>query len=128
MKTLVVHASATVRRILCNILHDLGCTDVVEAVDGKAALDRCDASVQLVITGWSLAELSGLDLVKQLRANADTAGVRILMVTARNRKDDVAMALEAGVNGYVVKPFRADTLRSKIEELLGENPEQRAAA
>ncbi len=128
MKALVVDPSATVRRIFANILRPCGFLEILEAQDGKSALEKCDASVRLVITEWNLGDIHGLDLVKQIRANADTSAVHILMVTARSRQDDVALAVEAGVNGFVVKPFRAETLKHKIEESLGDAPEQRAAA
>jgi two-component system chemotaxis response regulator CheY len=118
MKCLVVEESGTIRRILWNALHGLGCEEIVEAADGKQALERCDAEVGLVVTGRNLPGLDGLELVKRLRQAAETAQVRILLVSARNTREDVMEAAQAGVNGYLLKPFTLDVLRQKLEELL----------
>ena len=127
MKCMVVDPSATIRRALRNTLQTLGAAEVVEAADGQQALDRADASVDIVVTEWNLPAVSGLDLVKRLRANPETARTRILMLTPRNGKDDVLAALEAGVNAYLLKPFTVDSLKNSVEMLLGAEDERAAA-
>lgn len=117
MKILVVDDSATMRRILVNSLHRLGYTSIVEAEDGKDALERYDTSVQIVITDWVMPNMSGPDLARALRAREDGREVPILMVTSRGTRDDIVTALEAGVSNYVVKPFTPQTLKEKIEQL-----------
>lgn len=130
MKCLVVDDSATMRRILRNLLLVLGADEVVEAHDGKQALERCDATVGLVATGWNLPTMSGLELTRTLRANPETANLRIIVVSSRNRKSDVQAAIAAGANDYVLKPFVPETLRLKLEELMRDPPapEQAQAA
>jgi two-component system chemotaxis response regulator CheY len=117
MKGLVVDSSATMRRIFANALRGLGCDEVVEAVDGKQALDLCDRDTAILVTTWKLVGMGGTDMVRDLRANPETAHVRILMVTARNLKRDVLEAHEAGVNAYLLRPFTAEALRHRLMEL-----------
>ena len=116
MKFLVVDDSATMRRILVNSLQRIGYTEFVEAGDGQEALDRCDASVQFVITDWNMPNMSGLDLARALRAKGTT--VPILMVTTRSVREDIIAAIEAGVNNYIVKPFTPQVLKEKIDAVL----------
>lgn len=118
MKCLVADPSATLRRALRNALAGIRCDEIVEAADGQQALDRCDASVDVVITEWNLPVLSGVDLVRRLRSQPDTANVRVLMLTARNQRADVLEAREAGVNRYLLKPFTLEALRHHLEALL----------
>jgi len=127
MKCLVVEDSATMRRVLANALRGAGC-EVVEASDAKHALERCGRDIHAVITAWSLPGMSGVELVRALRANPETAGARVLMVTARNLKHDVLEAIAAGVDSYLLKPFAAEALHGKLVELLRSGPEERAAA
>jgi two-component system chemotaxis response regulator CheY len=127
MKCLVVDPSATLRRALRNTLKTLGAVEVIEAADGEQALERTGEGVDLVITEWNLPVVSGVDLVKRLRANPATASLRILMLTPRNGKNDVLAALDAGVNAYLLKPFTAESLRNSIEMLLGVEGGQAAA-
>ncbi len=93
MKFLVVDDSATMRRILVNSLQRIGYTEFVEAGDGQEALDRCEASIQFVITDWNMPNMSGLDLTRALRAHADGKSVPILMVTTRSVKEDIIAAV-----------------------------------
>jgi two-component system chemotaxis response regulator CheY len=118
MKFLVVDDSATMRRIVINSLQRIGFTDVVEAGDGKEALDRFDASVQFVITDWNMPNVSGLDLSRALRSRPDGGDVPILMVTTRSVREDILAAVEAGVNNYIVKPFTPQVLKEKIDTVL----------
>ena len=122
MKCLVVDDSAITRRILVNSLRQIGFRQIVEATDGKQALELCAADVDVVITDWNMPGMPGVELVRSLRANPDLARIPVLLVTARNGKDDVVEAANAGVNGYIVKPFTPDTLKGKLEELLAGRP------
>jgi two-component system chemotaxis response regulator CheY len=117
MKCLVVDDSATMRRIVVNSLKTIGYADVVEAGDGKEALAKCDASVHLVITDWNMPNMGGLDLVKALRGNPDTAKLPILMVTTRSVKEDILQAVEAGVSSYILKPFTPQVLKEKLDQI-----------
>ena len=119
MKCLVVDDSAITRRILVNSLRAIGFTKIVEAVDGKQALDVCTTDVDIVITDWNMPGMPGVELVRSLRANSEFAAIPVLLVTARSGKDDVVEAASAGVDGYVIKPFTPEVLKSKIEEVLG---------
>ncbi len=117
MKCLVVDDSATMRRIVVNALKSIGMTDVVEAGDGSQALQACDPSVELVITDWNMPVMDGLGLVKALRANAATAKTPVLMVTTRSVQEDIIQAVEAGVTGYILKPFTPQILKDKISQI-----------
>jgi two-component system chemotaxis response regulator CheY len=122
LRFLVVDDSATMRRIVINSLHRIGFGDVIEAGDGREALDRFDASVSLVITDWNMPNMTGTELAKALRARPDGRAVPILMVTARSVREDIITAMEAGVNNYVVKPFTPQVLKEKIDALLSAAP------
>jgi two-component system chemotaxis response regulator CheY len=122
MKWLVVDDSATMRRIVVNALKSLGYTETVEATDGGEALSKCDASVGFVITDWNMPVMGGLDLIKGLRARPESQNTPILMVTTRSVKDDIMAAVQAGVSGYIVKPFTPQLLKEKIDEILAGAP------
>jgi two-component system chemotaxis response regulator CheY len=119
MKFLVVDDSATMRRIVVNSLSRIGFTTCVEAGDGAEALAAFDASVDFVITDWNMPNVSGLEFVKALRARADGTKVPILMVTTRSVREDIVQAAQAGVSNYIVKPFTPQTLKEKIDAILG---------
>lgn len=119
MKCLIVDDSATMRRILVNALKSIGFANVVEAGDGKEALERIDAEVGLVITDWNMPVMGGLELVRALRGREDTAKLPVLMVTTRSGKEDILEAVTAGVNSYILKPFTPPVLKEKIDQLLG---------
>jgi two-component system chemotaxis response regulator CheY len=111
------------RRILSGTIKRLGYEDVVEAAGGREALEHlAQANVDLIVTDWIMPEMSGLDFVRAVRALESTRDVPILMVTANATRDHIIAALRAGVNGYIVKPFTADTLREKLEALLPREP------
>jgi two-component system, chemotaxis family, chemotaxis protein CheY len=118
MKCLVVDDSATMRRIVVNALKSIGYENVVEAGDGSDALARCDATVELVITDWNMPVMGGLDFVKALRSTPQHAKTPILMVTTRSVKEDIMQAVEAGVSGYILKPFTPQVLKEKIDQIL----------
>jgi two-component system chemotaxis response regulator CheY len=129
MKCMVVDESPTVRRIFRNALRELGCDEVVETADGRQALELCDASFSLVVTDWDAPGVGGVDLLKRLRVNTETATVKVLLISTRNRREDVLEAVEAGVDGYLLKPFVGESLKLQLESLLpeDESPQQRAA-
>jgi two-component system chemotaxis response regulator CheY len=117
MKFLVVDDSATMRRIVINSLQRIGFMDIAEAGDGVEALDKIGA-VDFVITDWNMPNMSGADFTRAVRANADTKELPIIMVTARSARNDILLAMEAGVDSYVVKPFTPQVLREKIDAVL----------
>jgi two-component system chemotaxis response regulator CheY len=118
MKFLVVDDSATMRRIVLNSLQRIGYNDFVEAEDGADALTKFDGSIGMVITDWNMPNMSGTDLARALRGRPDGSNVPILMVTARSVREDIILALESGVNNYIVKPFTPPVLKEKIDALL----------
>jgi two-component system chemotaxis response regulator CheY len=118
MRFLVVDDSATMRRIVVNSLQRIGHSDVVEAADGREALDKLDGSIGFIITDWNMPNMSGVELAQAVRARPDTAQLPILMVTARSVREDILTALEAGLNYYIVKPFTPQVLKEKIDALL----------
>jgi two-component system chemotaxis response regulator CheY len=118
MKILVVDESALMRRILVRAISSLARVEIVEAADGVAALERCDGSVDLVVTDWSMPVMGGLELTKHLRANPTTSNLPVIMVTARNLRSNVAEAAEAGVSAYLLKPISPEGLRRKIQQIM----------
>lgn len=119
LQFLVVDDFSTMRRIIRNLLRDLGCSNIVEAEDGNAALNALAASkIDFVITDIHMPGMDGMELVRQLRANPQYKDLPVLMVTAEARKDIIAEAAAAKVDGYIVKPFTANTLKEKIEKIL----------
>ncbi len=120
LKFLVVDDSVTMRRIVANSLKGIGYSEFLEAGDGKEAMDVLNANddITFVITDWNMPNVSGLELVKGIRAHAKYSSVPILMVTTRGLKEDIMAALAAKVNNYVVKPFTPQILKEKIEQIL----------
>jgi len=120
MKFLVVDDFSTMRRIIKNLLHDLGYSNVTEADDGKTALPMLQAgSFDFLITDWNMPGMPGLDLIKAVRADTKLAKMPVLMLTAEAKRDQIIEAAQAGVNGYVIKPFTAETLKEKLDKILG---------
>jgi two-component system, chemotaxis family, chemotaxis protein CheY len=119
MKVLVVDDFATMRKIVRNILKQIGFEDITEAEDGSVALRLIKSEpVGLVVSDWNMPNMSGLDLLKEIRKNPQTASLPVLMVTAEGLKENVMEAVMAGVNNYVVKPFTAEVLQEKIETIF----------
>ena len=119
MKVLVVDDFATMRKIVRNILKQIGFEDITEAEDGNVALRVIKSeTVGLVVSDWNMPNMSGLDLLKEIRKNPQTASLPVLMVTAEGLKENVMEAVKAGVNNYVVKPFTAEVLQEKIENIF----------
>src|SRR5580692_13126728 len=118
MKFLIIDDSATMRRIVVNSLQRIGVTDVLEAGDGREALNKFDSSVGFIITDWNMPNMAGVDFARAIRARDDGKSVPILMMTTRSLREDIITALESGVNNYVVKPFTPQVLKEKIDALL----------
>lgn len=123
MKLLVVDDSSTMRRIIINTLNRLGYNDVLEAQHGLEAWEILDRSsdIDILITDWNMPEMNGLELVKKARSDSRYEDTPIIMVTTEGGKAEVVAALKAGVNNYIVKPFTPNTLREKLESVLGLN-------
>ncbi|RVU30495.1 chemotaxis protein CheY [Neptunomonas marina] len=119
MKILVVDDFSTMRRIIKNLLRDLGFNNVIEADDGKTALPILkQGGIQFLVTDWNMPGMTGIDLVRTVRADPEMAGLPILMVTAEAKREQIIAAAQAGVNGYVVKPFTAAVLKEKLDKIF----------
>jgi two-component system chemotaxis response regulator CheY len=119
MKILIVDDFSTMRRIVKNLLRDLGFTNTSEADDGLTALPMLQSGkYDFLVTDWNMPGMQGIDLLKAVRADANLASLPVLMVTAESKKDQIVEAAQAGVNGYVVKPFTAATLKEKIDKIF----------
>jgi two-component system chemotaxis response regulator CheY len=119
MKVLVVDDFSTMRRIVKNLLRDLGFTNIQEADDGSTALPMLQGGdFDFVVTDWNMPGMQGIDLLKAIRADASLAHIPVLMVTAEAKKEQIVMAAQAGVNGYIVKPFTAATLKTKLDKIF----------
>ncbi len=119
MKILVVDDFATMRRIIKNLLKELGFTNVSEADDGQTALPLLQkGGFDFLITDWNMPGMPGIDLLKNVRSDPNLASMPVLLVTAEAKKDQIIEAAQAGVNGYIVKPFNAATLKEKIEKIF----------
>ena len=119
LKVLVVDDFATMRRIITGFLKELGFSNIQEADDGKTALPMLQANkFDLMISDWNMPGMNGLDLLKAVRADANLAKLPVLLVTAEAKKEQIVEAAKAGVNGYVVKPFTANTLLGKLGKVL----------
>ena len=117
---ITVDDSSTMRRIIKNTLIKLGFENILEAGNGVEALDvMAKNKVDVVVTDWNMPEMDGLTFVKTLRTKEEYKNLPILMVTTEAAKEDILTALRSGVNNYVVKPFTPDTLKEKIDKLLG---------
>lgn len=117
---ITVDDSSTMRRIIKNTLQKLGFTNILEAANGLEALEvMAKNSIDIIITDWNMPEMDGLAYVKAVRAKAEYAETPILMITTEAAKEDILIALQSGVNNYVVKPFTPDTLQEKVFKLLG---------
>lgn len=119
MKILVVDDFSTMRRIIKNLLRDLGFTNTSDADDGQTAWPMLKSgSYDFLVTDWNMPGMTGIDLLKAVRADPDLASLPVLMVTAEQKKEQIVEAAQAGVNGYIVKPFTAITLKEKIDKIF----------
>ncbi|WP_449290056.1 chemotaxis response regulator CheY [Oceanisphaera ostreae] len=119
MKILIVDDFSTMRRIIKNLLRDLGFNNTQEADDGLTALPMLkNGSFDFVVTDWNMPGMQGIDLLKAIRADDKLKHLPVLMVTAEAKREQIIAAAQAGVNGYVVKPFTAGTLKEKLEKVF----------
>jgi two-component system chemotaxis response regulator CheY len=119
MKILVVDDFSTMRRIIKNLLRDLEFTNTVEADDGKTALPILQAGgIDFLVTDWNMPGMTGIDLLKAVRSDPELVDLPVLMVTAEAKREQIIMAAQACVNGYVIKPFTAATLKEKIYKVF----------
>ena len=120
MPVLIVDDYKTMLRIIRNLLKQLGFHNVDEATDGAAALSKLrDKDYGLVISDWNMEPMSGLQLLKEVRADEKLKGMPFVMITAESKSENVIAAKEAGVSNYIVKPFNAATLKTKLNSVLG---------
>ncbi|MBI5643117.1 MAG: chemotaxis response regulator CheY [Deltaproteobacteria bacterium] len=119
MKILVVDDFSTMRRIIKNILKEIGYVNVDEADDGTTALEKLKgAKFDFVVTDWNMPNMPGIELLKAIRQDPDLKATPVLMVTAEAAKENVVTAVAAGVNNYIVKPFTAAALKERIDLIL----------
>ncbi len=119
MKILIVDDFSTMRRIIKNLLRDLGFNNTTEADDGQTALPILQAGgIDFLVTDWNMPGMQGIDLLKAVRADAKLSSMPVLMVTAEQKREQIVEAAQAGVNGYIVKPFTAATLKEKIDKIF----------
>ena len=121
MRILVVDDFLTMRRIIINLLRQLGFNNVVEAADGKQALDRVhEEQIDLIVSDWNMPNMTGIEFLKHVRADEKYKSIPFIMVTAEGKKENVVAAVHAGVSNYIVKPFNAATLKEKMSKVIGE--------
>jgi len=119
MKVLIVDDFSTMRRIIKNLLRDLGFTNTFEADDGNTALPMLkDGGFDFVVTDWNMPIMQGIDLLKEIRKDPKLKHLPVLMVTAEAKREQIIEAAQAGVNGYIVKPFTAGTLKEKLDKVF----------
>ena len=119
LKILIVDDFSTMRRIIKNLLRDLGFQNTSEADDGQTALPMLKTgNFDFLVTDWNMPVMDGLSLLRAVRADEKLCKMPVLMVTAEAKRDQIIVAAQAGVNGYVVKPFTAATLKEKIDKIF----------
>lgn len=119
MKFLVVDDFSTMRRIVRNLLKELGYTNVDEAEDGSVALQKLKGGdFKFVITDWNMPVMTGIELLRAVRADATLKHLPVLMITAEAKKENIIEAAQSGASGYIVKPFTAATLEEKMNKIF----------
>jgi len=119
MKVLIVDDFATMRRILKNILRQIGFTNISEAVNGRNALNELKkGDYGLVLCDWNMPEVSGIDHLKSMKSDDSLKGIPFIMVTAEAQKENIIEAVKAGVSSYIVKPFTAETVGEKLNKVF----------
>jgi len=119
LKILVVDDFSATRTIVINYLSKIGYKNTVEAEDGFSALARLKSALfDLVVTDWSMSDMSGLDLLKQMRADSDLKHIPVLMVTSEDLHGNIVTAIKAGLNDYIVRPFEEHTFKQKLEKIF----------
>ncbi|MBW1721251.1 MAG: chemotaxis response regulator CheY [Deltaproteobacteria bacterium] len=120
MKVLVVDDFATMRRIVKGVLKQLGFSDIVEAEDGNIALEELKKEkFGLIVSDWNMPNMTGLDLLKAVRGDANLKDIPFIMVTAEGQKENVVEAVKSGVSNYIVKPFTPETFSEKLQKVFG---------
>lgn len=120
MEVLIVDDFATMRRILKNILTQIGFSNLYEASDGKNALKVLkNQKIDLIMCDWNMPIMTGLDLLNIVRGDDELKSIPFVMVTAEAQKENIIQAVQAGVNNYVVKPFTTETITQKLEKVFG---------
>ncbi len=119
LKVLVVDDMSTMRRIIKNVLKQIGFSDMVEAENGQDALNKLKAGdIGFIVSDWNMPVMQGIDLLRAVRADAELKHLPFLMVTAEAQKENIIEAVQAGVSNYVVKPFTAEALQEKLEKIF----------
>ena len=119
IKVLVVDDFATMRRIVKGVLKQLGFNDIIEAEDGIMAMKELQKEkIGLIVSDWNMPNMTGLHLLKAVRADAKLKDTPFLMVTAEGQKENVVQAVQAGVSNYIVKPFTPETFSAKLEKIF----------
>ncbi|HEX5755774.1 MAG TPA: chemotaxis response regulator CheY [Arenimonas sp.] len=119
LRILIVDDFSTMRRIVKNLLNDIGFTNTAEAEDGNAALALLrQGGFQFVVTDWNMPGMTGIELLKNIRADPQLSKLPVLMVTAEQKREQIIEAAQAGVNGYIIKPFTAGTLQEKLDKIF----------
>ena len=119
LKILVVDDFSATRTIVINYLSKFGYSNTVEAEDGFSALARLKSALfDLVVTDWNMSDMSGLDLLKQIRADSDLKNIPVLMVTSEDLQENIIPAIKAGLNDYIVRPFEEYTFKQKLEKIF----------
>ncbi len=119
IKVLVVDDRSTMRRIVKNVLKQIGFADMVEAENGQDALNKLKSeNIGLIVSDWNMPVMQGIELLRAVRADAELKHLPFLMVTVEAQKENIIEAVQAGVSNYVVKPFSAEALQGKLEKIF----------
>ncbi len=120
MQILVVDDYQTMLRILKNLLKQLGFNNVEQAIDGREALSKLNSvKIDFIISDWNMEPMTGIELLKEVRGSEKLKHIPFIMVTAESKTENVIAAQQAGVSNYIVKPFNAETLKGKMESVIG---------
>lgn len=120
MRILVVDDAQTMRRIIVNLLRQLGFTNMTEADDGTTAWEKLSTEhIDLIISDWNMPKMTGIELLKRVRESEAYKTAPFIMVTAEGKRENVIAAVQAGVSNYIVKPFNAATLKEKMTKVIG---------
>ena len=120
MRILVVDDAQTMRRIIVNLLRQLGFTNMTESDDGTTAWEKLSTEhIDLIISDWNMPKMTGIDLLKRVRESETYKNTPFIMVTAEGKRENVIAAVQAGVSNYIVKPFNAATLKEKMTKVIG---------
>ncbi len=121
MNVLIVDDYKTMLRILRNLLRQLNFVNIIDATDGTMALEKLrENDIGLVISDWNMEPMTGIELLRKVRADDALKHIPFVMITAESKSKNVIAAKEAGVSNYIVKPFNAETLKNKLISVLGE--------